>query len=46
MTEREPWLGHRDWCSLQWSPDCDCPNGAEYLAEKEASDDRACDPPL
>lgn len=29
----EPWLGHRDWCALQWQQPCDCPNGAEYLAE-------------
>lgn len=29
----EPWLGHRDACSLQWSDECDCPNGPEYLAE-------------
>lgn len=20
----QPWLGHRDLCSLQWSPICDC----------------------
>jgi hypothetical protein len=20
----EPWLGHRDSCSLQWSSTCDC----------------------
>lgn len=33
MTEREPWLGHRDLCPLQWGEECDCPNGPEYLAE-------------
>jgi len=32
MTEREPWLGHHDFCSLQWSDRCDCINGPEYLA--------------
>lgn len=21
----EPWLGHRDLCSIQWSEYCDCP---------------------
>ncbi len=31
------WLGHRDLCSLQYSPDCDCPGGPELLAEQEAS---------
>jgi hypothetical protein len=37
MTEREPWLGHRDACSLQWSDECDCPNGAGYLAEQDGA---------
>jgi hypothetical protein len=31
MTEREPWLGHRDACSLAWSDECDCPNGEYHL---------------
>ena len=37
------WLGHRDLCSLQWSPDCDCPGGPELLAEQEASTPEALD---
>lgn len=28
---RAPWLGHRDACSLQWSDECDCPNGEYHL---------------
>lgn len=38
MTEREPWLGHRDLCPIQWGEDCDCDNGPEYLAEQEVAD--------
>ncbi len=37
MTEREPWLGHRDLCPLAWHQPCDCPGGPELLAEQEAS---------
>jgi hypothetical protein len=41
MTTRDPWLGHRDLCPLQWGEPCDCPNGAEYLAEQDARYRRA-----
>lgn len=28
----EPWLGHRDLCSIQWSDYCDCmPDETVYL---------------
>ena len=29
MSTREPWLGHRDHCSLQWSDRCDCLDPAD-----------------
>jgi hypothetical protein len=36
MTEREPWLGHWDLCSIQWSDYCDCdPNNPVDLADAE-----------
>jgi len=38
MTEREPWLGHHDFCALQWGEPCDCVNGQHYLAEAEAGE--------
>lgn len=35
----EAWLGHRDLCSIQWSPICDCdPNNPIDLGEQEATD--------
>lgn len=35
----EVWLGHRDLCSIQWSPICDCdPNNPIDLSEQEAPD--------
>jgi len=40
MTEREPWLGHWDGCSIQWSDICDCdPNSPVNLAEQRPEDD-------
>ena len=44
MSARDPWLGHRDLCALQWGEPCDCPNGAEYLAEQRPDDDPAPTP--
>jgi len=36
MTEREPWLGHWDGCSIQWSDICDCdPDNPVNLAKAE-----------
>ena len=29
----EPWLGHRDLCSIQWSDICDC--DPDNLADAE-----------
>jgi hypothetical protein len=32
----EPWLGHWDLCSIQWSDYCDCDPGNQiYLADAE-----------
>jgi hypothetical protein len=32
----EPWLGHWDGCSCQWSPICDCdPDNPLNLADAE-----------
>lgn len=25
MSDRDPWLGHRDGCQVQWGKPCDCP---------------------
>lgn len=39
----EPWLGHRDLCSIQWSDYCDCddpnnPIDLSALDETEEAD--------
>lgn len=35
-TVSEPWLGHRDLCSIQWSDICDCdPDNPVNLADAE-----------
>lgn len=35
MTDCEPWLGHRDLCSIQWSDYCDCEPGEPVDLFKE-----------
>jgi hypothetical protein len=48
MTEREPWLGHWDGCSIQWSDICDCdPANPVNLADQSSrlwSDGTPVDP--
>lgn len=36
----EPWLGHRDLCSIQWSSICDCdPDNPIDLSETHDLDE-------
>lgn len=36
----EPWLGHRDLCSCQWSDWCNCdPDNLVYLPREPKTED-------
>lgn len=40
----EPWLGHHDLCSIQWSDVCDCDphNPIDFSAEPECRHTTCC----